>query len=114
MKLKFFETYKDNKLLSKKIIRIAQYESEVELGVNPSNFEQANTGNLTKKDFDYIRRVCVLVEKRLKDQDWLTKTLGDIERKAVVHDNPIGRIRFDDELFKAGRGILEKYLKEKL
>lgn len=112
-KQKSFETYEGNKLLSKTIIRIAQYESEIELGVNPSDFEQANTGNLTEKDFEYIRRICVLVEKRLKDSDWLTKTIDDIEKKLMESYNPIRGIRFDDELFKVGRGILESFLKEK-
>ena len=100
-------------LLSKTIIRIAQYESEIELGVNPSDFEQANTGNLTEEDFEYIRKIGVLVEKRLKDSDWLTKTINDIERKLVESYNPISGIRFNDELFKVGRGILENFLKEK-
>jgi len=31
----------------------------------------------------------------------------------VVSYNPIRGIRFDDELFKVGRGILENFLKEK-
>ena len=108
-----FEAYKGDVLLSKTIIRIAQYESEIELGVNPSDFEQANTGNLTEEDFEYIRKIGVLVEKRLKDSDWLTKTINDIERKLVESYNPISGIRFNDELFKVGRGILENFLKEK-
>lgn len=101
------------KLLSKKIIRVAQYESELELGVNPSNFDQARTGYLSEKDFEYIRRVLDLVEKRLKDTVWLTKTISDIEKKSMInYDSPVRGIRYDDELFKAGRGILETYLKE--
>jgi hypothetical protein len=110
---KSIEAYKGNELLSKKIIRIAQFESELELGVNPSDLEQANTGYLTEKDFEYIRRIGALVEKRLKDSSWLAKTIDDIERKLAINYIPHRGIRFDDELFKVGRGILESFLKEK-
>lgn len=112
-KQKSFEANKGNELLSKTIIRIAQYESEIELGVNPSDFEQADTGNLTERDFEYIRRIGFLVEEKLKDSDWLAKTINDIERKLVENYNPISGIRFNDELFKVGRGILQNFLKEK-
>jgi len=100
-------------LVMKKIIRIAQRESELELGVNPLNFEQANTGYLSEKDFEYIRRVMALVGNRLSNAEWLTKTIDDIEGNKVVNTKPLLGVRFDDELFKTGRGILESYLKEK-
>lgn len=106
------ESILENEVLSKKIIRIAQYESEIELGVNPSDFEQANTGYLTENDFEYIRKICDLVEKKLNEPNWLTTTINEIERKLVVKKRSTG-IRFDDELFKVGRGILESFLIEK-
>ena len=109
---KRFEELRGNEILLRKVVRIAQYESEVDLGVNPLNFEQANVGNLSEQDFEYIRRVCTLAEKRLQDSNWLARTLDDIENKHVVKRNSKWGIRFDDELFKAGRGILETYLKE--
>lgn len=110
---KSFEEYKDNELLSKKIIKIAHFESEIELGVNPSDLEQANTAYLSEQDFEYIRKICVLVEKKLTDSTWLTKTIYDIESNLVVRRSSIRGIRFDDELFKVGRGILESFLIEK-
>ena len=110
---KRFEALANNQVLLKRVIRIAQFESELDLGVNPSSFDQADTGYLTEKDFDYIRKVTVLVEKRLKDSDWLTKTIDEIDFKSAIKWEAISGIRFDDELFKAGRGILETFLKEK-
>ena len=110
---KRFEALASDQVLLKKVIRVAQFESELELGVNPSCFDQADTSYLTEKDFDYIRRVTVLVEKRLKNSDWLTKTLDEIDFKSVVKRESVRGVRFDDELFKAGRGILESFLKEK-
>ncbi|MFW5851044.1 MAG: hypothetical protein ACOCWB_02355 [Bacteroidota bacterium] len=104
---------KNNETLFRKVIRIAQYESELDLGVNPLNFEQANVGNLTEKDFGYIRKVCDLVEKRFQNPHWLTKTLDAIEKKYEEKRYIRRGIRFDDELFKTGRGILESFLKEK-
>lgn len=110
---KRYEEIKNNEVLCRKLIRIAQFESEIDLGVNPSDFEQAHVGNLTEQDFEYIRKVCVLVEKRFQDSHWLAKTIETIEKKTEI--SPIIRrgVRFDDELFKAGRGILESFLKEK-
>ena len=110
---KNFEELKNNEELSKKVVRIAQFESELDLGVNPRKLEQANVGYLTEKDFEYIRRVCVLVEKRLHDPVWLTQTLEDIENKKEKKYRSTRGIKFDDELFKTGRGILENYLKDK-
>ncbi len=103
---------KNDETLFKKVVKIAQFESELDLGVNPKSFDQAKVGNLTENDFEYIKKVCVLVEKRLRDPDWIRKTLGDIENLYKVKSSFIRGIRFDDELFKAGRGILETYLRD--
>ncbi len=113
-KLKTMEELKNNEDLFKQILKIAQFESELDMGVNPSDFEQANVGYLTEKDFEYIKKVCVLVEKRLRDPNWLEEIIDKIENKYVEKTNTItiGGIRFDDELFKGGRGILESYIKE--
>jgi hypothetical protein len=110
---KTVDDIKQNDALFKKIIRIAQYESELEMGVNPSDFEQASTNTLSEKDFEYIRKVCVLVEKRVNDSEWLTTIIQNIEKKLEYRKSSIRGIRFDDELFKVGRGILESFLKEK-
>jgi hypothetical protein len=107
-----FESLGSNEVLLRKVIRIAQFESEVDLGVNPNSLSQANTGYLTEQDFEYIQRVCVLVEKRLKDSNWLVKTLDSIDNKSVLNKEIRRGVRFDDELFKAGRGILESFLNE--
>lgn len=64
-----------NEELLHKIVRVAQFESELDLGVNPSNKEQAHVNYLTEKDFEYIRRVSVLVEKRLLDSIGYPKPL---------------------------------------
>lgn len=104
---------KTNEELLKKVIRIAEYESELDLGVNPSDFEQAKTRNLSEKDFEYIHKVTQIAEKRLKDEKWLIKTLKDIEKFEIVTHKTKRGIRFDDELFKVGRGILETFLMEK-
>lgn len=102
----------NNEILLRKVIRIAQFESEVDLGVNPTNYSQAKTGNLTEQDFEYIKRVCILVEKRLKDSKWLSNTLDEIENKSSTNRERTRGVRFDDELFKAGRGILESFIKD--
>ena len=107
------EALQNDEALLRKVIRIAQFESEVDLGVNPTNQSQANTGNLTEQDFEYIKRVCILVEKRLKDSVWLTNTLDEIENKSIYSRQRTRGVRFDDELFKAGRGILESVINEK-
>lgn len=107
------EALQNDEALLRKVIRIAQFESEVDLGVNPTNQSQANTGNLTEQDFEYIKRVCILVEKRLKDSIWLTNALDEIENKSIYSRQRTRGVRFDDELFKAGRGILESVINEK-
>jgi len=106
------EALQNDEALLRKVIRIAQFESEVDLGVNPTNQSQANTGNLSEQDFEYIKRVCVLVEKRLKDTKWLSSTLDEIENKSAPNRQRTRGVRFDDELFKAGRGILESFIKD--
>jgi len=110
--IKTIQELKDNGPLFKKIIKIAQFESELDLGVNPKNFDQAKAANLTENDFEYISKVCLLVEKRLRDPAWIRKTVDDIENLFKVKSGSIRGIRFDDELFKAGRGILETYLRD--
>lgn len=107
-----FESLGRNEILLRKVIRIAQFESELDLGVNPTSSEQANTGLLTEQDFEYIQRVCVLVEKRLKDSNWLLNTLDSIDNKSAINREAVRGVRFDDELFKAGRGILESFINE--
>ena len=110
--LKTIEELRDNKALFKKVLKIAQFESELDMGVNPKSLEQAHVRYLTEDDFDYIRKVSALVEKRLLDADWLEKTLDRIATKYLVRKPIVGGVKFDDELFKVGRGILESYLKD--
>lgn len=110
--LKTIEELKKDEILFKKVLRIAQFESELDMGVNPASFEQANVGYLSERDFEYIKKVCVLVEKRLRDSSWLSQTLDNIENKYATKQHTAGGIRFDDELFKVGRGILESYQRE--
>jgi len=112
IRLKTIEELKENEVLFKKILKIAQFESELDMGVNPQNLEQANVKYLTENDFEYIRKVSALVEKRLRDSNWLEKTLHVIEDKFFAKKPTIGGLKFDDELFKVGRGILESYLIE--
>jgi len=103
---------KKDEALFKRVLKVAQFESEMDMGVNPKSTDQANTGYLTEKDFEYIRKVCKLVEKRLKDSKWLAKTIETVEDRYRPQVSPTRGIRFDDELFKVGRGILESYLNE--
>lgn len=111
-KIRTIEELKNDEALFKKIIKIAQFESEMDLGVNPKDFDQAHVGYLTEDDFEYIDKVCMLVEKRLKDTNWLSKTLKNLEDLYDAKATTFRGIRFDDELFKAGHGILETHLKE--
>ena len=80
--------------------------------VNPNNLEQANVKYLTEHDFEYIKKVSALVEKRLRNSDWLEKTLDIIGNKFYAKKTTVVGIKFDNELFKVGRGILESYLIE--
>jgi len=91
-----------------RIINRAYYESEMELGVNPKRFEQAHTANLSEKDFDYIRKVSSLAEKRLQDPEWLSDRLEKFENEEERITIPVPGIRYNDELFKGGRGILRR------
>jgi len=102
----------NDEILLRKVIRIAQFESEIDLGVNPTSKNQAHTNYLSEQDFDYIKRVGGLVKKRLKDSNWLVKTLDSIENKVIPSNKTVRGVRFDDELFKAGRGILESFINE--
>ena len=112
MNQKRIESLGRNEVLLRKVIRAAQFESEIDLGVNPTSSDQANTGDLTEQDFEYIKRVSILVKKRLKDSNWLITTLDSIENKSALSREGIRGVRFDDELFKAGRGILESFINE--
>jgi flagella basal body P-ring formation protein FlgA len=98
--------------LYKKVLRVAQFESEVDMGVNPKNSDQADVSALTEADFGYIGKVCLLVEKRLNNSKWVIKTVDEIENKFKAKPSISRGIRYNDELFKANRGILEEHLHE--
>jgi len=106
------EALKYHEGLYEKVLNIAQFESELDMGVNPRNFDQADVSKLTERDAEYIKKVCLLAERRMGNKDWVTCTLKAIKRKFTDHRNTQNGIRFDDELFKGGRGILEHYLEE--
>lgn len=97
--------------LYKKVLKRAQFESEIELGVNPSNQNQTDVSALTESDVGYINKVCILVENKLNDIKWILNTIKCIEDKYKDTSKTNG-IKFNDELYKPGRGILEDYLKE--
>lgn len=97
----------NNSKLYKEVKRIAYSESEIDLGVNPLCNAQAKTSYLSEKDFDYIERVTRLVENRMSDNSWITKTINLLNSNSQVAKG----IRFDDELYKPGRGILKSFLK---
>ena len=48
--------YTIDEQLWKSIIQIAQFESEIELGGNPTDNAQAKVSLLTVKDFNYIEK----------------------------------------------------------
>lgn len=106
------EELKNYEALYNKVLKIAQFQSELDLGVNPKNFDQADVSNLSEKDADYIDKVSALVESRLNDTTWISSTLKAIEEQFRVHKEIHRGIRFDDELFKVGRGILENHLEK--
>jgi len=106
------ELLEKDDILLRKVIRFAQFESEVDLGVNPTSKSQAHTNSLSEQDFNYIDRVCVLVEKRLKDSKWLINAVELTLNKSVNNYQSVRGVKFDDELFKAGRGILETFYNE--
>lgn len=111
-KIKTVQQLKSHKTLYKRVLRIAQFESEVDMGVNPKNFDQADVSALTASDFGYIAKVCALVEKRLNNPNWIVDTIHEIENKFKTKPERTRGIKFNDELFKANRGILESHLQE--
>lgn len=106
------EELKDHKILYKKILHVAQLESEIDMGVNPRNNDQADVSQLTETDFEYISKVCLLVEKRLNDSSWLINAIHQIDNKFKNNRGVARGIRFDDELYKGGRGILEEHMRQ--
>ena len=106
------EELKTYKILYKKVLHIAQFESEIDMGVNPRNNDQADVSQLTETDSEYIGKVCRLVEKRLNDPQWLINVIHEIDNKFKAKKGTARGIRFNDELYKGGRGILEEHLKE--
>ncbi|ALO16606.1 hypothetical protein L21SP5_02986 [Salinivirga cyanobacteriivorans] len=106
------EALKHHEGLYEKVLNIAQFESELDMGVNPRNFDQADVSKLSERDAEYISKVCLLAEQRMSNSAWITNTLKAIERKFRSHSPTQKGIRFNDELFKGGRGILEHYLEE--
>jgi hypothetical protein len=97
----------NNSNLYKEVKRIAYSESEIDLGVNPICNAQAKTSYLSERDFDYIAKVSRLVESRMSDNRWLNKTILLLKNNS----HSCKGIRFDDELYKPGRGILKSFLK---
>ena len=100
---------KENLSLYKHVRRIAQFESEVDLGTNPLNKGQAKVSKLTPSDFNYINTVNELVQQRLNNPIWLTETI----RFTLNFHTPIKRpeqVKFNDELYKSGRGILQDFI----
>lgn len=95
-----------------KVLKRAQFEAEVELGVNPTNENQADVSSLSEKDYDYINKVCKIVDKKINNIDWLTSTINNINNKFKNNSKTKG-IKYNDELYKGGRGILEEYLEKK-
>lgn len=110
--LQSINEFRNNKALYKKVLRIAQFQSEVDLGVNPKNSDQADVSSLSEVDFGYINKVCKLVETRLNDTKWLIKTIHEIKNKFKPTPESKRGVRYNDELYKPGRGILENYLKK--
>jgi hypothetical protein len=111
-KIRSLRQLKSDKALYRKVLRIAQFESEVDMGVNPKNSDQADVSALTESDFGYINKVCLLVERRMNNPKWILKTTKEIENKFGSQKNISRGIRFNDELYKGGRGILEDHLRE--
>lgn len=110
--IKSLEELKNHNPLYKKVLKIAQFESEVDLGVNPKNVDQADISNLSEKDFDYINEVSTLVSQRLNNRVWLTRTLQSIEDLFKPKPASYKGTQNNNELFKGGRGILEHHLKD--
>jgi len=99
----------DTKELQDKLKRIAYSESEMDLGTNPQDKEQALVRRLSRQDFDYTSKIETLVKKKLNDPIWIKNTKKIIEENE--NKEPSG-IKFNDELYKSGRDILKSYAKE--
>ncbi len=110
--IKSLEELKKHENLYKKVLKMAQFESEVDMGVNPKNVDQANISNLTEEDFGYINEVNDLVTRRLNNTDWLANKLQSIEDLFKSKPASYKGTKNNNELFKGGRGILEDHLKE--
>jgi len=95
----------DDKELQNKIKLMAYADSERELGTNPANNEQASVGKLSRKDFDYISRVEALAQEKLNNPVWINNVKKRIDEK-------LSDIKFNDELYHSGKGILESHAKE--
>jgi hypothetical protein len=106
------EQLKQNKNLYKHVLRVAQFQSEMELGVNPSNVDQADVSNISKNDIDYINKVCTLAKKRLNNKNWIKTTLQEIDNLTKADHMSRKGTQNNNELFKGGRGILEEHLKK--
>ena len=95
----------DDKELQEKIKQIAYADSERELGTNPANNEQARVAKLSRKDFGYILTVEALAQKKLNDPAWI----DDVKKRI---NKGLSDIKFNDELYHSGRGILESHARE--
>ena len=110
--IKTLEELKKYDSLYREVLNIAESQSEIELGVNPKSVDQADVTVLSENDSEYINKVYRLVARRLSDTDWLIKTIKIIEAKFLASPDSIKGVRYDDELFKGGKGILDRYLFE--
>jgi hypothetical protein len=110
--IKTLDDVKQFEALYKEVLHIAEFESEVELGVNPKSLDQADVTYLSENDSEYIDKVYKLVSKRLNDDKWLIKTVKIIEERFLASPDSIKGVKYDNELFKGHKGILEDYLKE--
>src|SRR6056297_2662842 len=98
-KIKTVEELKKYDALYCEVLKNAQFESEIELGVNPQSVDQANVNYLSEEDSEYIEKVYRLVAKRLNDSKWLVKTLKTIKEKFLTSPKTIKGVTFDNELF---------------
>lgn len=92
----------NRKNIEKDIIRLAYFESEIELGTNPRSITQAHPKNISVENFGYIDKVIANVEKKINDSKWLSSAKIKLEDKKYNFSG----IKFNDELYKPGRGIL--------
>jgi hypothetical protein len=96
--------------LQRKLRQMAYAEAEIDLGVNPSDEEQAEIYKLGKKDFGYVAKADALAREKLNNPDWVKRATEKINKE--INRESSG-IKFNDELYHSGRGILESYNKEK-